>query len=287
MKISREIVDNYSIPDKCKFCGSRHIVRYGYYQKRQRWFCKDCKRKFADNDSPPKMKTPTIQIASALSMFYEGMSLNAIRRHLEQTYHSYPSNSTVYGWIVKYTKQAIAQTSGQPMIVGDVWVADETVFKIGGRPYWYFFDLIDQRTRFLLASHLTTARGAREAQRLVERAAHRAGKIPKVIITDQLGSYLVGIESAFGADTRHIQSKGFEVQPNTNTIERFHGSLKARTKVMRGMKKRETAKLILDGWLIHYNYFRPHGSLGGKTPAQKAHATYPYKNWLDVVKGGK
>jgi len=286
MKISREIVDNYSIPDKCKFCGSRHIVRYGHYQQRQRWFCKDCKRKFADNDAPPNMKTPTVQIASALSMFYEGMSLNAIRRHLEQTYHSYPSDSSVYGWIVKYTKVAVAKTKDVKVAMGDVWVADETVLKIDGRRMW-FWDIIDRRTRYLLASYLSATRGTRDARTLMERARVRARKVPKVVITDRLASYLDGIELAYGAQTKHIASKGFKVQPNTNLIERFHGSLKARTKVLRGLKKRETAKLILDGWLVHYNFFRPHESLGNKTPAEKAGVKFPYKNWLDVVKGGR
>jgi len=69
VKVIREVVD-YLPPEKCKFCGSRRIVRYGHWQNMQRWWCKDCKRKFADNDAPPKMKTPTVQIASALSMFY-------------------------------------------------------------------------------------------------------------------------------------------------------------------------------------------------------------------------
>lgn len=285
MTISREIVENYSVPDKCKFCGSRRIVRYGHYQKRQRWFCKDCKRKFADNDAPPNMKTPTIQIASALSMFYEGMSLNAIRRHLEQMYHNYPSDSTVYGWIVKYTKVAVAKAKGVKVVVGDVWIADETVLKISGRNMW-FWDIIDRRTRFLLASYLSTTRGTRDARTLMERARVRAKKTPKVVITDRLASYLDGIELTFGAHTKHIASKGFEIQPNTNIIERFHGSLKARTKVLRGLKKRETAKLLLDGWLVHYNFFRPHESLGNKTPAEKAGVKFPYKNWLDVVKGG-
>jgi transposase InsO family protein len=67
---------------------------------------------------------------------------------------------------------------------------------------------------------------------------------------------------AFGADTQHLQSKGFAIKPNTNLIERFHGTLKSRTKVMRGLKSPETALLILDGWLVYYNFFRPHEALG-------------------------
>ena len=286
VKASREIVENYSVPDKCKFCGSRRIVRYGHYQMRQRWFCKDCKRKFADNDAPPKMKTPTIQIASALSMFYEGMSLNAICRHMQQTYREYFSDSTIYRWVVKYTKVAVEAAKDCKVTVGEVWIADETVLKIEGRNTW-FWDIIDRKTRFLLASYLSTTRGKRDARKVMERAAACAGKAPKVVLTDKLRAYLDGIELAFGSHTKHIASKGFTVKPNTNIIERFHGSLKARTKVMRGMKRKDTASLIMEGWLVHYNYFRPHETLGNKTPAQKAGVKFPYKNWLDVVKGAK
>jgi transposase-like protein len=228
------------------------------------------------------MKTPAVQIASALSMFYEGMSLNAIRRHLEQTYKNYPSDSTVYAWIVKYTKIAVAAVKGYQPIVGDTWVADETVLKIEGKNTW-FWDIIDDRTRFLLASHLSISRTTHDARVLMIRAARRAEKAPKVVITDKLQAYLDGIELNFGAETKHIAAKGLTAQTNTNLIERFHGTLKARTKVMRGMKKRETAKLIMDGWLVHYNFFRPHEGLRNKTPAEKALTRFPFRNWLDVV----
>jgi len=55
---------------------------------------------------------------------------------------------------------------------------------------------------------------------------------------------------------------------------------------MRGLKKKETARLIMDGWLVHYNFFRPHESLRGKTPSEKAGIKFPFKNWLDAVRKG-
>jgi len=274
------------IPEVCKFCGSKRIVKYGNYRRVQRWWCKDCQRKFVHNDALPKMKTPVIQIASALSMFYEGMSLNAIRRQLAQSYGNYPSDSTVYEWIVKFTKVAVSHTRDYKAHVGNTWVADETVLKVGGANIW-FFDCIDSETRFLLASNMALTRTTRSARLLMEQAAERANRIPKVVITDKLAVYLDGIELAFGADTKHIQSKPFTVVNSTNLIERFHGTLKARTEVMRGLKKRETAKLIMDGWLIHYNFFRPHEALGNKTPAEKAGIKFPFGNWADIVKGAK
>ncbi|MFC1999902.1 transposase [Chloroflexota bacterium] len=268
---------------KCKFCDSKRVVRYGQYKKVQRWWCKDCKRKFADNDALPGMRTPITEIAAALTMFYEGLSLNGIRRNLDQIFNDYPSDSTVYGWIVRFTKAAIAEVKDYRMQVGSVWIADETVLKIEGRNFW-FWDIIDNKTRFLLASHMSLTRTTKDARILVERAATRARKVPRLIITDKLAAYLDGIELAFGADTKHVQTKGFTTQPNTNMIERFHGTLKSRTKVMRGLKKRDSAKLVMEGWLVHYNFFRPHEALKDRTPAWAAGVKYPYYNWADIVR---
>ena len=106
-------------------------------------------------------------------------------------------------------------------------------------------------------------------------------------IPTRLAAYLDGIELTFGADTKHRQGSPFDVENNTNLIERFHGTLKQRTKIMRGLKDIKTAKLFTEGWLLHYNYLRPHESLRGSTPAQVAGVKYPYRNWQDVVAGRK
>lgn len=270
---------------RCKFCGSQNIVKYGTTGGIQYWWCKDCRRKFADNDALPDMKTPIRQISSALSMYYRGVSIDEIREHLDQQYDNRPSDSTVYEWITRFSAEATNKAGAYTPNVGDVWIADETVLKIGGHNVW-FWDLIDIKTRFLLASHMSFRRTTQHARNLVEKASKKAGKTPRIVITDKLFAYLDGIELAFGADTQHIQSKGFQVQPNTNLIERFHGTLKGRTKVMRGLKKPETALLFLDGWLVYYNFFRPHEALSDKTPAEKAGLHFPYKNWLDVVRQG-
>ena len=266
----------------CKYCGSHNIIKWGKFRGMQRFWCKDCNRKFADNDALPNMQTPIEQIGSAVGMYYEGQSLNSVRRMIQQIYSSYPSDSSVYRWLTRFTKQAIIETQGYKPNVGDTWVADETVLDIDGENVW-FWDIIDSRTRFLLASHISKTRTTKDAQKLMELAVQRAGKKPKVVLTDKLAAYIDGIELAFGADSKHIQSKPFTIENSTNLIERFHGTLKARTKVMRGLKDIETAKLITDGWLIHYNYIRPHEALGDKTPAEVAGIRFPYRNWQDIV----
>ena len=126
------------VPIVCKYCGSHNVIRYGTYNGSQRFWCKDCKRKFADNDALPEMQTPVEQIGAAVSMFYEGQSLNSITRLLTQLYGSYPSDSTIYRWISRFTKQATADLMKyKPKDVGKVWVADETVLKIDGKNVWF------------------------------------------------------------------------------------------------------------------------------------------------------
>jgi transposase-like protein len=269
-------------PRSCKYCGSSNVVRFGHSKQKQRLLCRDCGRTFMDSDTVAGMKTPTMQVASALSMYFGGMSLNAIRRHLDQQYNNRPSDSTIYEWIKRFTKVAIKESMSYTPKVGDVWIADETVLKIGGQKVW-FWDIIDAKTRFLLASHMSTKRTTANALTLMKLAEQRAGKVPQLVFTDKLQAYTDGIELAWGADAKHIPSKGFVAPMNTNIIERFHGSLKDRTKVMRGLKRQETAEMLMDGWLVHYNFFRPHESLKDHTPAEKASIKFPLQNWLDVV----
>jgi transposase InsO family protein len=165
--------------------------------------------------------------------------------------------------------------------VGDTWIADETILDVNGKKYW-FFDVIDEKTRYLLASRLTRTRATKDAALVMNEAKRRAGKSPKRILTDKAGAYVNGIELVFGADTKHVQSSPFVDTDSTNIIERFQGTLKDRTKVMRALKQPKT--LIVDGFLVFYNYFRPHESLGDKTPAEAAKIKFLFKNWLDVVK---
>jgi transposase-like protein len=63
---------------RCKYCQSERVRKYGKYKETQYYYCNDCKRKFAGSENIiPKMQYATSKIASALNMYYEGMSLTA------------------------------------------------------------------------------------------------------------------------------------------------------------------------------------------------------------------
>jgi transposase-like protein len=264
----------------CKHCGSEAVVKFGTYKGVPRYFCKSCRRKFKRDDKQFKMKTATEQVATALHDYYDGgSSVRAIGRHILEETGTMPSTATIYEWIQKYTQYLTDSIKDYQPKVGDTWIADETVLNVGGQKIW-LWDIIDSKTRYLLASRISTSRTTQDAQILMDRAIKVAGKHPKVVITDKLSSYL---DINYGENAEHRQGSPFSTEDSTSLIERWHGTVKARTKVMRGLKNIETAHDFVAGFLAYYNYLRPHESLNNKTPAESAGIRYPYKNWTDVI----
>ncbi len=265
----------------CKYCQSENVIKFGKYKDVQYYWCKDCKRKFSGFDTIPKMQYSTSKVSDAISMYFEGMSLKEIRRNFIQQHNDYISDVTVLNWVNRFTDLAVKEAKNYRPDVGSIWVADETVLDIDGKNVW-LWDIIDTKTRFLITTHMSYTRTSKDAEQLMKQAYERTGKIPRVIYTDKLRAYLEGIERVFGADTSHKQGSPFDIENNANYIERFHSTLKSRTKVMRGLHTVESAKKYLDGWLVHYNFFRPHMSLKDSTPARVAGIQFPFRNWKEL-----
>ncbi len=272
-------------PIKCKWCGSKNIQKYGARKGVQEYLCNGCRRKFINLDAPFKKQSPIELIGTSLSQYYDGLSFAEVARHLAE--RGNPVNeSTVYRWIMHYTNKAIDYFEPLKPNVSNTWIVDETVLKVAGLNTW-FWDVIDEDTRFLIASHLSETRTINDVMTVMHRAKKKAGKSPRFILSDALAAYPDGIERIFGADAKHIQARGLTHEINTNLIERFHGTIKDRTKVLRGFKRLDTAEVLMDGFLVHYNYFRPHMTLNNKTPAEVAGIKSPYKTWTDFVRADK
>ena len=271
----------------CKFCGSQNTRKYGFSKGIQTYFCNDCQKKFIGTDALAHGRVSPSFIASALNEYYSGMSFHEIEHKIDKQTDAGISHTAVINWVNKYTDKAIRQTKDLHPKVGNTWIADETYIKTDiktkdpkGVVFW---DIIDADTRFLLASRITTTRGTQDAKQLMELAAKRAGKNPKVVITDKLAAYIDGIELAYGGDAKHRQGSPFSVEHSTALIERFHNTLKDRTKVMRNLRDKDTLKRFTDGWLVHYNFFRQNMALNNKSPAEMAGLEYKHHSWDDVV----
>ena len=70
----------------------------------------------------------------------------------------------------------------------------------------------------------------------------------------------------------------------SNMVERLHGTIRQRNKVMRGLGDETTAQIMMNGMRIYYNFIRPHTALDGKTPAQVAKIESGEAKWLSLIK---
>ena len=269
----------------CKYCQSEAVSKFGKYKDTQLYWCKSCKRKFKGDDTLFHMKVSPEFISSALALYYTGSSINDICLHFRDAKGYHPSKSVVFQWVDKYTDLAVNHFRQYQPQVGDVWVVDETVLALDKKRKVWFWDIIGAKTRFLIASRVSDTRTTKDAQALMEAAKRVTGKTPKKIISDKLRAYWDGIELAFGADTEHVMSSPFAGgEDSTALIERWHSILKERTKVMKAFRNVDTLIQFTDGFLVYYNYLRPHESLTGKTPAEAAGVDYDAKNWQAVCR---
>lgn len=268
----------------CKLCGSHNIVKFGRYRGIQRWWCKTCLHKFADNDAVTCMKTPSTQVASAIEMYFAGVRPGNIPEKLYRHYTAFVTSASIYNWIIHFSKRAISETNKTGVEVGDTWTALESVTRNDIKEINVsLIDIIDTRTLFLLGTKLSYSRSQYDIRLLMESAISRAGKAPEELLTDGWKGYLDGIKSAAGKSGSHIRVMTLDNAWNIEPGKSWSGITNARTKIIRGLRKKENIQLILDGWLIHYNYFRPHESLEGKTPAEAAGTTFRFHHWLDFV----
>ena len=112
---------------------------------------------------------------------------------------------------------------------------------------------------------------------------------PDFIITDKLPAYKQAITQEFftlkNPRTKHVKLKNIKEGTNNNIIERLHGTIKERTKVMRGLDNDRTAQNMMAANRIYYNFLRPHSALNGKTPAEKAGINLQLEGnkWHDLI----
>jgi transposase-like protein len=232
------------------------------------------------------MKTDKSLVVTALNLYYDGLSLRKAQRNLEQIFGERISQVTILNWIKKYSKLVKEfVTTLTPQLSG-LWHEDETMLSCEGRNVW-FWEMIDEDTRFLVASHVSGTRTFEDTVAVFKKGFEQSKVRPRAVFVD--GSHVY--ESAFNKvfytlrkDIRpeFVQRVGIRARETNNIVERLHGTLKDRTKPMRGLKSFESTKVLLQGYAIHYNYVRPHQSLNGKTPAQAARTQGP-NNWKGLI----
>jgi len=276
----------------CKFCGSENIVKRGFRSTQrgnvQRFFCKDCKRKFVVNEGFERMKATPQIITIALDLYFKGISMRGIVDHLKQFYNVEVSHVAVYKWIKKYVKLMKEYADQLVPKVSGIWHSDEMALNINGEYKW-LWNVIDNESRFWLATQITEKREIADARNVLAQASNISKTRPMAVVTDGLRAYQDAIPKEFytmkAPRTEHVRIPNIRNRSNNNLVERLHGTIRERNKVMRGLDEESTAQTMMDGMRIYYNFIRPHMALNGKTPAERARILNLTNNkWSSLIK---
>jgi transposase-like protein len=227
---------------RCKWCGSPHLIKYGKsHGKRQVYFCKVCERRFVPRpDGFERMREDPDVVALALDLYFSGLSLRKVAKHLREVHYKPVSHVAVYRWaknFVELISEFVYEL--RPELCG-IWYADEMSLKVRGRWAW-LWNVMDRDTRFLLASIVTSERETEDAIKALKQALRQAKERPKVIVTDGLPAYEEAIKKLFWSrykEKRVVHEKHVRLYGDltTNLIERLQGTVREGEGAERGQE---------------------------------------------------
>jgi len=296
----------------CPKCNSKGIIKRGLIKNEdredtQRYGCKNCNNRFVENNPFFRMRNQEQIITQCMDLYYSGMSFRKIADHLQRFFPKGVNASTIYRWILKFIPMMEKFTDKQKIKASWQIQSDEVEYKRRashkrkGIKNEFFIDVIDMDSRFIVSSQYAKDRKNNTLNKVLGKAKQKVGNQVKVISTDGLMGYPRVIKKTFGmklnkfhkiAKTSKVihqviksDSGGFNYK-----IERFHNTLRERTKIMRGFHGCITsAQTLMKGFEIYYNWIRNHQSLKGLTPSQVAVPNVQIENkngWLELIERG-
>ncbi|MCI4368059.1 MAG: IS6 family transposase [Thermoplasmata archaeon] len=273
----------------CASCRSASVVRCGVRHNKSgdvpTYLCNDCGARFSGREGFHNRRSDPDKIALALDLYFRGMSVRKIAEHLRQVYSLEISHVTVYRWVAHYGRLAANWMDAQGARTSDRWHIDETVVNVGGENL-YLWNVLDHESRFALATHISRGRDLTNTRVPIHKAKRATPDRPADVLTDGMNTYPAAVSKELGRratpfdDPKLVHGHGSWFSPHrrvpsirakesNNRIERFHGTEKERTKVMRAFKTKKGASGLMEGFRVHYNLVKDHQTLG-MTPGEAA-----------------
>lgn len=268
----------------CKYCNSENIVKNGKRFDLQRYLCKNCNHKFYDNNSSlPRMRNNIKVIVTSLNLYYSGLSMRKVVEQIENIFEEHLSQSTIHYWIHKFATLVKDFVDTLKPELSGKYHHDETEIKVGGDGR-YFWETIDEDTRFIVASLLTESRTSEDATKVFKQALEK--QRPTAFFTDGSFAYDEAYNKVFNSRIKAIRVEwirrvGIRARETNNMVERLHGTFKDRAKPMRGLKNDKSSQELLDGYVINYNFCRKH-SVIKSTPAEMT-GLQEVKGWKQLI----
>jgi transposase-like protein len=277
---------------QCDRCGSIRTIQYGKRADKQVFYCKDCKHKFQESSLLKKVRYDPEIITLTLDLYFSGLSLRKVTRSVNDHFGLELDHSTVYSWIKAYVpiiseyvnSLVPPESSFKRLDADEVFVNMKGGINHRGKlNVAFLWNVMDHKSRYLLASKLSKERDIKGAVQAFKEAIKNAhGLEPNILTTDALTAYPKAVEQTFQTKVWHKARQGVnKPHANNNRIERNNGTQRERIKVQRGWKSMETP--IPEGLRIHMNMVKPHMALQGHTPAQKLGLMKEKAKWMNLL----
>lgn len=265
---------------KCRFCRKSEFRSHGFRKnksgKKQVYKCLSCGRTFTQDTGFLKMRFEKEIIVKCLELFVSGMSVRKIAGYMERTEGTEVTHTTILRWKSKYGRMLKRYESGLKIenYGKSVIHCDETMLKVNG-DYSYFWVSIDGGSRYVVSYVFSKRRGYPQAVKMFSECKSKMKRDPDIVTTDGLPTYPRAFKKIFLKRSLprayHMVSKGITAREDNNRVERVFGTVKDRTRTMRGgFGSLSSGSGFMNFFIPHYNFVRPHMSLDGKTPAEAA-----------------
>ena len=285
-KIENEYNKDYDAVE-CVYCGSFNVIKIGKRKTkcglRQRYHCKDCKRKFV-NDPVKGHKATAKIICLSMDLYFKGLSYRKIADTLFQFYELEVHHETVRRWINKFMKAINKYVKTLEPKLSKVWCIDEQMVKSKAGWLWCW-NALDYDTRFLIANTITKKKDLLNTHKIFREIKQNTNHKPAMICTDGWRSYEAVISNEYNVSA-HKKNIALRDGGN-NRVERYHGNWKERYKVMRSLETINSSVDMLENYRTYYNFVRPHQALNGKTPAEITGIDIGDKKWEKLLLNSK
>jgi transposase-like protein/predicted RNA-binding Zn-ribbon protein involved in translation (DUF1610 family) len=264
----------------CLNCGSENVIKWTKRKTQnrgliQRYKCKDCKKTFTIDDGFFRMRNHPKKITCAMDLFYRGVSTRKVQEHFKAFYPHNSSHKSVYKWVVKYADMisnftdTLKANTGKEIQVDEMEYHRREEHKKKGVSKDWFIDSVDVQTRFMVSSKYFKSRGQTELREVLAKVKYKTEGYVTTITTDGYTAYEKVVKKTFGYDNKQGKYKIIHNKVTASKgegfnlfIERLHNSIRERTKTFRGFHGSiESARSIMKGYEIFYNFIRKHQSL--------------------------
>ena len=142
---------------KCKFCNGTNNRKKGYRKtenrgKIQKYFCKECKRYFTQDNGFYRMRNSEKIISMSVDMYISNLSSRKMKNQLSRHLGTKVSHMTILDWVRRYALKVQKFVEKLGYNLGNSFYADETLIDCEGRDD-RFWCCLDWDTRLITGVH--------------------------------------------------------------------------------------------------------------------------------------